>query len=831
MVLLISRWGGVRAGYTILFGSFVGPGEAVNLRNPVLELVVSMGGARRPGLRAGSTGVALLLIGTSFLVVRSGWSQAQEPEYVGSAVCGGCHEEQYAAWSESTHGTAGGPPGPSTVIAPFDGSPIRFKEAVVTPVVGGDGRFEFRVERPGRPVSTFVVDGVIGRGHMVGGGTQGFVSSFADGTRRFLPFDYSRDLDAWFCNTAFVGGFWVPGADRAGLRADEGWVPINRDLALTECGDWPPARILGTNRRFANCQNCHGSQVSAEYRQDLERYETAVASLDINCESCHGPGGVHVSRARTGVLNDSPDLGIAVLDTLSVDASLGVCFECHALKRALGDQGDGVDVDYSLGLPLVGGDRPLLPDGRIRTFGYQQNHRTSACYLSGSMTCVDCHDPHGQGYQTPKGLALDGRFDDGQCTACHASKAEDPEQHTHHLPGSEGSRCVSCHMPYLQQPALTDAVPYARSDHTIPIPRPGFDERVGVPSACAQCHRDQTVAELADRAESWWGPFKPHRPEVAAGFGARSDAGSAPAAGPSPRVAGLSERYGIAKVMAIDQWMERRVAAGVDPSSGPGTPAAGAGDADPSGAGQAISTAVEALRLLAGDADPDVKAVALAALHVTDGDEPATRALLDEARRNAGDSDALDRRWAAALGQWGAFAGRSAGPASELVFLRRAQEVRPTAAETLTGLAAGLASTGDWTGAVQTYLEALRNHPNDPVALVNLGLGLEVLGRAGEAEAVYERAVAVRPTEAVAHLNLGNMRFQRGELDAAIESYRAAVRYDAGLARAHFYLGVALVNSGRPVEALPSLYNAREFAPDDEEILGVLAEVEAALGR
>ncbi|MGI9629055.1 MAG: tetratricopeptide repeat protein [Longimicrobiales bacterium] len=738
--------------------------------------------------------------------------------FVGSEACSQCHADQFSEWSGSTHGTAGGVPSETTVIAPFDGTPIQFADGLVTPQVSPDGSYEFLVERPDRLPQTLAVDGVIGRGHMVGGGTQGFTSTFPDGTRRFLPFDYSADLETWFCNTAFVAGFWVPGADRAGLRADAGWLPVTEEMRMSACGDWPPARILGTNRRFANCQNCHGSQIEVEYVPEQARYQTELSTLQINCESCHGPGQVHVERAAAGQLELSPDLGLPALDTLGVDASLNTCFQCHALKRALDDQRAGQEVDYSLGLPFVGGDQPLLPDGRVRTFGYQQNHRTSACYLSGSMTCVDCHDPHSQAYRDPFGTALPGRFDDGQCTACHASKALEPESHTFHPPESDGARCVSCHMPYLQHPALTDAVPYGRSDHTIPIPRPGFDESVGAVSSCGTCHGDVAPAELAQQVADRWGELKPHRPEVAAGFAAiGAPSGAVLASLQNALTAG--ERAGLSKIMAIDQWMEDQITTG----GAAAPPGASSDSAQPSAGESALST-------LAGDTDEDVAATALAALHVIYGDLPRVRALLDGVRQDADAPDRLTRRWATALTQWGAQAVRIQGPEAQLPFLRRAQEVRPDAAETLVSLAAGLGEVGEWDQAVQTYLEALRHHPEDPVALVNLGLGLEVLGRAAEAEGVYERAVQVRPTEAVAHLNLGNMRFRRGDLAGAIESYRAAVRQDPGLSRAHFYLGVSLINSGQPAGALPSLYEALEFAPGDPEILEVIRQVEAAIG-
>src|SRR4030095_433588 len=51
-------------------------------------------------------------------------------DFVGAERCASCHATQYAAWRGSTHGTAGGPPGTVRVIAPFNGTPIRFRDAV-----------------------------------------------------------------------------------------------------------------------------------------------------------------------------------------------------------------------------------------------------------------------------------------------------------------------------------------------------------------------------------------------------------------------------------------------------------------------------------------------------------------------------------------------------------------------------------------------------------------------------------------------------------------------------------------------------------------------------
>src|SRR5207244_7882927 len=188
-------------------------------------------------------------------------------DFLGAVACASRPPGQYAAWRRSTHGRAGGRPGPSVVIAPCNGIPIRVADAVVTPSAAG-GQYRFTVAREGSPAAVLRIDGVIGGGHMMGGGTQGFVSRFGDGTVRFLPFEFVRREGVWFCNT--------------NSRSKRGWIPITPQVRLAECGDWPPTRVLGDVTRYANCQSCHGSQIVAVFGADQPRYDTRLARWRMN---------------------------------------------------------------------------------------------------------------------------------------------------------------------------------------------------------------------------------------------------------------------------------------------------------------------------------------------------------------------------------------------------------------------------------------------------------------------------------------------------------------------------------------------------------------------
>ncbi len=717
-------------------------------------------------------------------------------DFVGSAACAACHEDQHRRWAGSTHGRAGGEPGPGTVIAPFDGTPIAFRDGTVVPAVDSAGRYLFRVRQDGRPEVAIEVDGVIGGGHLLGGGTQGFVTRLADGTARFLPFDYSRQLDGWFCNT--------------GTRLDRGWAPITAEMALADCGDWPPRRVLGTLQDFSNCQSCHGSQIAARLEPGA-RFETRWTSLDINCESCHGPARRHVelmTAADAGAAGladpgaaDPADIGLPSRVADGVEESLEVCFQCHAVKDVVQEghlPGARFADHYALKLPILGGDI-YLPDGRVGSFAYQGTHLMSSCYVDGSMTCVSCHEPHGLGYWDVNRAPLASETDDRQCTSCHAAKAAAPERHTFHPPDSPGARCVGCHMPYLQHPGVGGAVPFARSDHTIPVPRPELDARLGLASACRGCHTDVSEFRLQAQVDEWWGATKPLDP-ASAGLLAVTDA-----MGPElaarlllhPDAPGAMPRF---------QGLAGFLAGWVRPGGGL------AGDA------------AARVNRMAEDPDPDLRALALATLHVADSADGTAAAA-------SGESLAVRRRWAMILGflSQDAMLGGDLEAAEGL--LLRARTVLPGDAGVLRALGSLHHDAGDYSRAISAYAESLAADPLQPAVHVDLGITRTAAGDAAGAIREYQRALSLNPNETLAYLNLGNLQLRSGDLAAAIRSYERATEIGPEFSRAHLNLAIALGRAGRIEEALPRARLSVELAPADQAARAALAQLEAEAAR
>lgn len=718
---------------------------------------------------------------------RTGLPSISLDDFAGAEACRDCHAEQYGAWASSTHGRAGGPPSRDVVISRFDGRPIRFRDAVVIPSVTARGEYTFRVRQEGRADLVLLVAGVIGGGHMVGGGTQGFVTTSPDGTYRFLPFDFVRREAVWFCNT--LG------------RANRGWVPITAELPIAACADWPPARVLGTEATFSNCQECHGSQMRLRLDPQAKGYETRFASLRINCESCHGPAKAHVQLARSGALDTAGNIGLTSLAALPKDASLRVCFQCHSLKDVLNEDylpGMSLEAYYSLAFPLLG-DQPFFADGRIRTFAYQEGHRWSDCYLNGPMTCTDCHEPHGQGYRDVWGTRLSDRFADGQCLGCHASKAEPIEAHTRHSPRSPGSRCVACHMPYLQHPELGTAIRFTRSDHTIPVPRPAFDAELGIQGACQQCHADRSAASLQRSADSLWGEFKPHPALVAALL----DSGSA-----AERLLRPDLDHPMAQVAALGRFLEQ-----LEPDMA-----------------SLDGEVIERLRALAASDNLDVRALALAGLHFAAGERRSVRRFLARSLGTQGEDASLVRdRWRVALGYLSdRYRERGEARLAQTTY-QKALEVTPEDPAVLLNLGLAFESAGNLPAAVDAYRRSLAANPTQPLTLVNLGTVLERLGDAAGALDAYRGALNLDARQPLALVNLGNAYLRRGQVAEAVLYYRQGIEVNPGLSLAHFNLARALVVAGDLRAALAEVRWGLEFAPDDPDGQQMLAELERAV--
>ena len=493
-----------------------------------------------------------------------------------------------------------------------------------------------------------------------------------------------------------------------------------------------------------------------------------------------------------------------------------MCYQCHAIKDQLRDgflSGDSLEVYYSLKFPLLG-DRPLFADGRVRTFAYQEGQQYSDCYRNGGMTCTSCHDPHSQTYRDALGTPLPGRFDDRQCTSCHASKAERPTNHTRHRAGS--TRCTSCHMPLRQEPETraaaarftsTAVVPYTRSDHTISIPRPTLDASLGLTSACATCHANMSVGEQERWIRVGWGEVKPLDQTVAAQLEAAATLSESTAAATLLRTVASptdTDPHAVARFAGASRFLERYVR--------------------PNAALHRDSDA--RLRQLAASADDDIRGLALAALHLAEGTNASTRRVLARALREASPHDAgLRARWSLALAYMGDRYAADGNLADAAAAYGRALEVRPDNARVLLSLANARRDAGDLAEALETYRRSLAVDARSPLTWVNYGIALAAAGDTTNAIGALSSATALNAYEPLAWFNLGNILLVRGDLPRAKEMYERTVRLDPSIALAHFQLARVSLLQRDERAALASLRRGLAFDSSNASAREMAAEL------
>jgi tetratricopeptide (TPR) repeat protein len=134
-----------------------------------------------------------------------------------------------------------------------------------------------------------------------------------------------------------------------------------------------------------------------------------------------------------------------------------------------------------------------------------------------------------------------------------------------------------------------------------------------------------------------------------------------------------------------------------------------------------------------------------------------------------------------------------------------------------TNLAVALDAAGRTAEAIEHFHVALRLKPNLAEAHANLGIVLANHGRLDEAIKQYQQALQLKPRFAESHHALADALAGLGRTDEAIEHYRQAVRLKPDYAEAHHAWADALAAVGSTEEALEHYRHALRLNPENAE--------------
>lgn len=138
--------------------------------------------------------------------------------------------------------------------------------------------------------------------------------------------------------------------------------------------------------------------------------------------------------------------------------------------------------------------------------------------------------------------------------------------------------------------------------------------------------------------------------------------------------------------------------------------------------------------------------------------------------------------------------------------------------------AIALEQQGRYAEAEQAWEAVIARNPRDAVAYANLGLDRAREGKYPEAVEAYRTALKLDPKIHGLQLDLGLALFKQGQVKEAIEPLKIAAGAAPGDPQPRILLGMSYYGMGQFAEAIPFLRFAVEKMPDNEELLGTLAQ-------
>lgn len=425
--------------------------------------------------------------------------------YFGSDSCRTCHAEIYKGWSESGMAKMLRPYASQNVVGDFKNNNEFYlgDEADYQ-----DGKFQLKRPRDRRLFvrmdvrqdrhyfdilqsdgkwHSYPVDYTVGSKF-----EQAYATKLPNGEIHVFPIQYNVLHKQWINFWKVIDG---PGSERADPRTWE--------------------RLDASTSYQAICADCHTSQLRNAKGGSFDVNNVEFKEPGIDCEMCHGPSGSHVIQMSEHDYYPKNPLDPPVnFHKIDSRKSVAICAQCH-MQSAIRKSGPAGELNYASSGEFFGNRlrqpfdefsrKGFYKDGRFRqtTFIVEALER-SQCFKKAEVSCGTCHDPHSRdSASNPTSLKFRDE-PDLMCTGCHSQfrDAAAISRHSHHAAESEGSRCVSCHMPRIM-----DALLFRARYHQIDdIPNAEMTKRFGreeSPNACLLCHTEKNAEWAGQRLSDW----------------------------------------------------------------------------------------------------------------------------------------------------------------------------------------------------------------------------------------------------------------------------------------------------------------------------------------
>ena len=210
--------------------------------------------------------------------------------YLGDESCMSCHEEAFADWRGSHHDKAMQLVDEQSVLGDFndakasiDGVEYSFHKrendylVKIVEIDGSEHEFKVAYVFGITPLQQYIVD-------------------FPDGKKQVLRVTWDSRDHKWFHQ----------------YSGDE--------IVITDWLHW----TRGAQNWNTMCAECHSTNLKKNYFVEKDSFHTTYSSINVSCESCHGPGAKHVQWADT----DQSDTNMHMFLGGDQESQLNMCAPC-----------------------------------------------------------------------------------------------------------------------------------------------------------------------------------------------------------------------------------------------------------------------------------------------------------------------------------------------------------------------------------------------------------------------------------------------------------------------------------------------------------------------